>query len=152
MTASSGEVKIWEVETGRELHRMYGHEPGKDIGSSIWSNNGKYVATTSNDQTIKIWDAKDGSLVADLRGHQSSVEYLQFSTDDSRILTVGVNAKLWDVESGREVLWVNGAEQDIVGLNIPMHRVVAMGIRQRIRDLGHQQQHFANLKLLIACL
>jgi len=110
LTASCGEVKIWDTSTLTELHTVVGHVPGSEMYSGVWSSTGKYVASRGSDHTAKIWDAETGRLVTDIRGHQAGVGYIQFSEDDARVLTVGYYAKLWDVESGREILTTNNKE------------------------------------------
>ena len=110
VTASSGEVKIWDTRTLRERHTLVGHEPAAEMYPQVWSSTGKYVASLSADQTAIIWDVETGNLVTNIKGHQSTVYYLQFSKDDSRVLTVGNVAKLWDVATGREILTTNTTE------------------------------------------
>ena len=59
-----------------------GHRPGPDHpegahGSDpciTFSPDGKRIATASQDQTIKIWDAEDGREVLTLRGHTHVVQ------------------------------------------------------------------------------
>ena len=118
ITASSGEVKIWSTPNVNELKELYtlvGHEPGTEMYNPIWSNTGRYAATLAADRTAKIWDVESGKLVTDIKGHQTTVYYLAFSNDDSRLLTVGNFAKLWDVATGREILTTNTVESTEVG-------------------------------------
>ena len=37
--------------------------------------------TASQDRTVKVWNAKDGSLLHDLKGHAHWVNTLALSTD-----------------------------------------------------------------------
>ena len=51
--ASGGDtVKVWDAVTGKEL-RTLGHEGG--VFSAVWSPNGKRIATTSGDGTVRIY-------------------------------------------------------------------------------------------------
>lgn len=110
LTASTGEVKIWDTKTLTETYTGVGHEPGSEMYSGVWSSTGRYVVSRGSDQTAKIWDTEAGRLAADLRGHQTSVAFIRFSADDVRVLTVGFYAKLWDVATGREILTTNVRE------------------------------------------
>jgi WD40 repeat protein len=57
---------------------------------------------TSNDKTALLWDIKTGKLVDSLKGHTSSIGFLQFSPNGSTIVTVSDDgtAKVWDANSG----------------------------------------------------
>ncbi|CAN8256846.1 unnamed protein product [Cochlearia groenlandica] len=70
-----------------------------------FSNNGKYLASSSKDQTAIIWEIDaDGhiSLKHTLVGHQKPVVAILWSHDDRQVLTCGVEEVIrrWDVDSG----------------------------------------------------
>ena len=52
-----------------------------------FSANGNLVVTGSVDGTARIWDPRTGRELTVLRGHQSSVETVAFSTDGASVLT-----------------------------------------------------------------
>ncbi|XP_077244579.1 WD repeat-containing protein 26 homolog [Tasmannia lanceolata] len=70
-----------------------------------FSNNGKYLASSSNDRSAIIWDVdKDGgvSYRHTLTGHQKPVLTVAWSPDDRQLLTCGMeeSVRRWDVSSG----------------------------------------------------
>ncbi|CAN6866130.1 unnamed protein product [Brassica oleracea] len=70
-----------------------------------YSHNGKYLASSSKDQTAIIWEInEDGhmSLKHKLVGHQKPVTAVLWSPDDSQVLTCGAEEVIrrWDVDSG----------------------------------------------------
>ncbi|XVF01710.1 hypothetical protein REPUB_Repub04eG0111800 [Reevesia pubescens] len=70
-----------------------------------FSHNGKYLASSSKDQSAIIWEVKENgqvSLKHTLCSHQKPVLSVSWSPDDSQILTCGQEEviKRWDVSSG----------------------------------------------------
>src|SRR5262249_45752491 len=58
---TSGEVKEWEVETGKEVLTLKGHS---DLVTSLaFSADGTRLASGSDDKTVKLWDAQTGQDV-----------------------------------------------------------------------------------------
>ena len=57
--------------------------------------------TTSNDQTAKVWDARTGAEVLNLKGHTGPVFSASFSPDGSRLVTASADetVKVWDARS-----------------------------------------------------
>jgi WD40 repeat protein len=47
-------IRLWEVETGKQLHRYVGHQ--KDVESLAFSSAGDRLMSASEDKTIKLWD------------------------------------------------------------------------------------------------
>ncbi len=72
-----------------------GHTAG--VNALAWSQNGQMIASASDDGTVQVWNAADGSHVVTYRGHQGPV-----------------NAVTWlsNYSSSGEVLWLASGGQD----------------------------------------
>ena len=57
------------------------------IGRIAWSPCGRFIASPSEDKTIRIWDANDGKCLAVLKGHQNAVQCVVWSPDGREIVT-----------------------------------------------------------------
>jgi WD40 repeat protein len=87
--ASSGEIKVWDAETGRELLTLQGHT--SDVWNVAFSPDGQRLASGSPfDPTVRVWDAQTGQELLVLKGKGS---YLAFSRDGHCLVT---DRQLWD--------------------------------------------------------
>lgn len=88
----------------RTLQVLHAHHD--EVWFIQFSNNGKYLASASNDKSAIIWEVdEDGELLLrhTLSGHQKSVMMVAWSPDDCQLLTCGQEETIrrWDVESGK---------------------------------------------------
>lgn len=77
----SGGVEFWDVEQGTLIRTVTDDSPTVDL---VFSPNGKFVATTPNQGSIKVWEAATGSLVRIVPGLSSA----SFSPDSESIACV----------------------------------------------------------------
>jgi WD40 repeat protein/serine/threonine protein kinase len=111
-----GEVKLWDVESGKEIRTFAGCYNSVAFGAG-----GKLLATAGLDRTVRVYETATGKEVHVLRGHTTKVSTVAFSPDGRRLASAAVgmerNArgvvrswselKTWDASSGREefTLW-----------------------------------------------
>ncbi len=99
--------RLWEVIYNiRESNRFEGHRNG--ILSIAFSPDGKTIASSSDDNTIKLWDL-DGQELLTLTGHSKRVWSVIFSPDGKTIASGSDDSyiKLWDLD-GKELLTLMG--------------------------------------------
>ena len=87
------------LETGH-ITTILGHTCG--VNACAVTPDGQYIATGSEDNTIKIWDFKSGICVRTLEGHTQRVSTCAI-TPDGRHLVSGSHdgtLKVWDLNSG----------------------------------------------------
>src|SRR5262245_55249646 len=51
------------------------------VFSAVFSADGRYVISGSDDSTIKLWDTATGALIRTLQGHSDAVTKVAFSPD-----------------------------------------------------------------------
>ncbi|KAI3980298.1 hypothetical protein MKX01_001369 [Papaver californicum] len=71
----------------------------------LFSHDGKYLASSSNDRSAIIWEVNGDGVVTlkhKLTGHQKPIMSISWSPDSRKILTCGLEdvIRLWDVNSG----------------------------------------------------
>ncbi len=104
---ADGIVKLWDLTDANKTRTLAGHS---GMARSVaWSPLGERVASAGVDG-VKIWDANSGELLSSLRGHSDMVLAIAWQPASEngslRLASVSLDGtlKLWDVESGQEVL------------------------------------------------
>jgi len=99
--STSGErsVRIWDVESGKELLRLKEHI--YVVKSIVFSPDGKVIVTTDH-YTTRAWDADTGEeLTFEWNKNQSFVSAF-FSPDGKKIATTSRDGThIWDADSGK---------------------------------------------------
>jgi len=95
-------VRIWEAESGTELHRLTGH--GERDASADFFPDGKKIATSSGGIT-RIWETESGKELQRLTGRTHWNISSAISSDGTKIVTTtnSGTAQIWEVESGRKL-------------------------------------------------
>lgn len=72
------------------------------ITSARFSPSGKLVATTSWDQSVRVWDAESGALLARFTGHLDDTYEARFTHDERHVVSVARDrtVRIWSVEKG----------------------------------------------------
>jgi dipeptidyl aminopeptidase/acylaminoacyl peptidase len=107
-TSYDGTVKVWDVESGRELHTLSGH--GNWVNSAAFSPDGRRIVSASGDKTVKVWDTESGPVLHTLSGHRDIVTSAAWSPDGRRVVSASVDktVKVWDAESGKVLRTLSG--------------------------------------------
>ena len=80
------------------------------VMSVAFSPDGKRLASASDDQTVKVWDATSGQETLTMKGHTDEVNSVAFSPDGKRLASASRDqtVKVWDATSGQETLTLKG--------------------------------------------
>ncbi|HXP62261.1 MAG TPA: protein kinase [Dongiaceae bacterium] len=98
----------WQRQAHLDLKSLRGHLG--PVTSVAFSPDGHLIATGSEDQTAKVWEAASGKGLLTLKGHGARVNSVAFSPDGRRIATASHDgtAKVWAADSGKELLTLAG--------------------------------------------
>jgi eukaryotic-like serine/threonine-protein kinase len=108
-----GELLIWDVQNGTRIRAVHGHDG--PLTSVAYSPDGKTLATSSWDRTVKLWDAETGARLSTLTGHHDWVCHVAFDPAGSRLATAGADGAihLWSIATGRSLLTFRGHTQKV---------------------------------------
>jgi WD40 repeat protein/serine/threonine protein kinase len=114
-----------------EWHYLYGMSHAALVmshGSCIaYSPDGKRLASGASDE-VKVWDAQTGKALTSFTvGNKGAVQSVAFSPDGKRLATgssfrvantflLGGEAKVWDAESGKELLSLEGHDRAVTSV------------------------------------
>ncbi len=98
---------LYDFSSAKELVVQVGH--AGDVSSLSFGPDGRYLASGSWDNKVKIWDVEKGILVKTLRGHFSSVNAVSFSPRGKYVASGDADGKVivWNVKSGKAVKTFN---------------------------------------------
>ncbi len=112
-TTNLNSTLIWDAATGKIINTLLGHTA--PVNDAVWSADGKYIATASEDRTSILWDALSGEKLTTLSTSKYPITTVSWSPDGSRIAVPSgkteVATVVWDVHT-RSILFTvpkNGA-------------------------------------------
>ncbi len=98
------------------LKSLKGHQGA--VTEVAFSPDRRYLASSSEDQTIRLWELPSGTEVRTLKGHGGPVHSVAFSSD-GRLLASGSadkTVKIWEVATGAEVRTLAGHSDGVVAV------------------------------------
>ncbi|MDW8002975.1 MAG: WD40 repeat domain-containing protein [Deltaproteobacteria bacterium] len=104
-------VKLWTIGedyTVRCDKVLEGHWSGVNV--VLFSHDGRYLLSGSDDCTIILWDVNKGTLLHVYRGHTQGISCLALSPN-GRLFASGswdATVRVWDIESGNCVKVLSG--------------------------------------------
>ncbi len=108
-----GTIAVWDVSPrgNREVLTLAGHQG--QVEGVAYSPDGATLATSGWDGTARIWDARNGDLLATLEGHSGIVWNVAFSPDGATLATAGADntTRVWDAETGAHLITIRDHEE-----------------------------------------
>ena len=94
-------IHIWDVSQDSVVCTFAGHK--NSINTLSFSNNGKYIVTTSKDSSICIWDISSKAIWREFSDHKIFTDCVNINSDGSQMVSVSNNdsiIRIWDTGTG----------------------------------------------------
>ncbi len=92
-----GEVRLWDVATGREVRRWQGND--RQVQAAAFSPDGRTLATGGPDAVVYLWEVASGKQRRALRGHDDDILSLSFAPAGRRLASASQDGTVlvWDL-------------------------------------------------------
>ena len=109
-------VKLYEVETGKELQTFIGHAAAITSVCFVGTN---ALCSASHDTTLSLWNVQDGFRIAVLKAHQRSVRGCAANSSGKVIVSVSwdTTIRVWNGSDGKCVSTLKTPRQRNTPLN-----------------------------------
>ncbi|KAJ3124305.1 hypothetical protein HK098_001217 [Nowakowskiella sp. JEL0407] len=98
--AAGNEIKVWNVETGNEVHKLEGHRDVVLCVKYVFDSE-KFIISGSYDNTIRIWNAESGECATILAHSGDGVRTIAISPNRRYFVSGGFSddtVKIWSIE------------------------------------------------------
>lgn len=96
-------IYLLSLETGQVEKVFKGHR--NLVGSLAFSPDGKWLASASDDNTVRITKVETGELAGELEGHTDHINMVVFHPSDGRLTTTSRDktTRIWEAKNGKFV-------------------------------------------------
>jgi WD40 repeat protein len=96
-------VVVRDAQKGRLRFRL--PHDGAVNGLAFGGPEGTWLASASEDKTVRLWDVRTGKLLRTIGAHEDATRDLVFSADGRLLATAGWDevVRLWDATTGQEI-------------------------------------------------
>jgi WD40 repeat protein len=138
----TGEIRLVEVETAKELHWLRGHQGA--VMALAFTPDGSVLASSGEDVTVRLWRVKTGREERKAQGVRASPFRLAFSADGRTLAGGGIGgaARVWEASTGQLLRELLGHRGYVMGVAFsPNGRFLVAGnwMGVRLWDLATSQ-------------
>jgi pre-mRNA-processing factor 19 len=136
--AKSSIVKVWDINVQKVVATFPGHKDS--VCAMSFSENGYYLATSSLDGEVKIWDLRKLKPLKDLDIYNSkhAVNALSFDQSGAYLGIGGSNVQVYQVKTWNKIMQYDGHTQVITGITFGENAkfIASSSLDKTVRILG----------------
>jgi WD40 repeat protein len=106
---TDGTARVWDVESGKTVLEIKTSPSWYWIGAVIYSPDASMIAIINDNESkkefIKIWNAKTGKLITNLKGHTNEVTCLAWTADGRKLISGSLDSSIrtWDTITWQQI-------------------------------------------------
>lgn len=102
VVATGCDLLLWDIQSGKLLNRLSGHQNKIECLSSIFNH---FIVSGARDNTLRIWDADSGKCIQTLTGHFSWITQLGVLAGNCIVSSAAdCSLRIWDWKKGKCLL------------------------------------------------
>ncbi|KAF8159918.1 WD40 repeat-like protein [Crassisporium funariophilum] len=124
---SSSPASAPQQSITKPIARLIGHQ--RQISHVAFSPDGRWAASASWDNSVRIWEGRTGKFVATLRGHIGAVYRLAWSADGRMLISASKDStlKIWDLKTYKIKVDLPGHTDEVYCVDFVADKVVSGG-------------------------
>jgi WD40 repeat protein len=105
-----GSIQLRPVMDGKQRNNFIAYH-NDEIATLVFSHNGQMLASTGEDNAIRLWQVRDGSLLQEWTNGRFAVQAIAFDPQDRVLASNGANGtvQIWDISDGNIVTTLPGS-------------------------------------------
>lgn len=118
------------------ISRMTGHQ--QLITQVLFSPDGHFIASASNDKSVKLWEGFNGQFLCSFRSHVGAVYQITWSPDSRMVASASKDStvKIWSVKNKNLLVDLPGHADQVYAIDwSPDGKKMASGGRDRILNI-----------------
>jgi WD40 repeat protein len=131
-------IRLVNADTYADVRRWEAH--AEHLWSLSFAPNGKWLLSTSNDDTVGVWDVATGELIARLVGHGADVLCVAMSPDGTRIAYMDAvgrpEPQIWtsNIDGSDAEILVDVDGERLVRTRVPLDGRLAVGLAAGVQS------------------